>query len=139
MTSRRRESQVSDPASASSFSLAALAIAAAGPLFGPFALIVFAALSGGLWAVAASHEASRMASAWTLLRCTLLSVVITGGLSTWLQSMYQIPAMELLAPVAFGAAALGEKWQSVFESAVDAIRGAIARFGAPKSGDSRNE
>lgn len=132
---------MTEPAStASSFSLAVFAVAALGPMAGPFALLVFAALSGALWAVAAAHEDSRLASAWILVRCTLLSVVLTGALSAWIQSMYQqIPALELLAPVAFASAAFGNKWQGIFEAAVDAIRSAIGRFVGKQSGDRNHE
>jgi hypothetical protein len=130
---------MAEPTSTSSFSIAALSIALLGPLAGPFALIVFAALSGALWAVAASTESSRLAGAWMLVRCTLLAVIITGGLSAWIQSMYDIPALELLAPVAFVSAAMGNKWQTIFASLVDAIQTAMARFFKQSNGADKHE
>lgn len=117
-----------EPTSTSTFTLAALAIALAGPLFGPHALILFAALAGSLWAISAVPAASRMASAWVLIRCTTLSVAITGAISYWLASQYGLPALELLAPVAFFCAALGNGWRSVFDSMLDAVKSLIGRF-----------
>jgi len=110
-------------------SLAVIAVALLGPMAGPYALIVFAALAGALWPLSAAESMTHRAGAWLLLRCTLTAVALTGVLSSVLQSQYNVPTLEAFAPVAFLIGALGNGWRPVFE----AIGGAFGRiFGGSK-------
>lgn len=118
-----------EPTSTSGISLAALAIALLGPMAGPYALIVFAALAGALWPLSAAHTMTRSAGAWLLLRCTLTAVALTSALSLVLQSQWQIPAGESLAPVAFVIGALGNGWRPVFEAVGAALHAILTRVG----------
>ncbi|MCT6721685.1 hypothetical protein [Acidovorax sp. K2F] len=121
-----------EPTSTSGISLAALSIALLGPMAGPYALIVFAALAGALWPLSAADTMTRSAGAWLLLRCTLTAVVLTSALSLVLQNQWQIPANEALAPVAFAIGALGNGWRPVFEAVGSALQAVLARAGGPK-------
>lgn len=118
-----------EPTSTSGISLAAVSIALLGPMAGPYALIVFAALAGALWPLSAADTMTRSAGAWLLLRCTLTAVVLTSALSLLLQNQWQIPANEALAPVAFAIGALGNGWRPVFEAVGEAMRAALSRAG----------
>lgn len=117
-----------EPTSASGISLAALAIALLGPMAGPYALIVFAALAGALWPLSAADTMTRSAGAWLLLRCTLTAVALTSALSLVLQSQWQIPAGESLAPVAFVIGALGNGWRPVFDAVGAALQAAATHL-----------
>lgn len=122
-----------EPTSTSGISLAALAIALLGPMAGPYALIVFAALAGALWPLSAADTMTRSAGAWLLLRCTLTAVALTSALSLVLQSQWQIPAGESLAPVAFVIGALGNGWRPVFDAVGAALQALAVRLsGGPK-------
>ncbi len=121
-----------EPTSTSGISLAAVSIALLGPMAGPYALIVFAALAGALWPLSAADTMTRSAGAWLLLRCTLTAVVLTSALSLVLQSQWHIPANETLAPVAFAIGALGNGWRPVFEAVGAALQAVVSRAGGPK-------
>ena len=81
--------------------LAALFVAFLGPLAGPYALIVFAALAGSLWPLSGADAMTRTAGAWLMLRCTLTAVVLTAAVSNYIQTRYEVQAGEAFAPVAF--------------------------------------
>jgi len=115
--------------SAAGISIVALAIALLGPLAGPYALIFFAALAGSLWPLSAAATATRVDGAWLVLRCTLTSVVLTGGAAAWLQSEYKIQVDESIGPVAFAFGALGNGWRTVIDALADALSSALKYFG----------
>lgn len=118
-----------EPTSTSGISLAAVSIALLGPMAGPYALVVFAALAGALWPLSAAETMTRKASFWLLLRCTLTAVALTSAMSLVLQSQWQIPANEALAPVAFAIGALGNGWRPVFEAVGTALQALLSRLG----------
>lgn len=117
-----------EPTSTSGLSLAAVAIALLGPMAGPYALIVFAALAGALWPLSASETISKSAGAKLLLRCTLTAVALTSALALALQNHWQIPAVEALSPVAFMIGALGNGWRPVFEAVGSGLSFVVARI-----------
>ncbi len=121
-----------EPTSTSGISLAAVSIALLGPMAGPYALIVFAALAGALWPLSAADTMTRSAGFWLMLRCTLTAVALTSALSLLLQSRWQIPANETLAPVAFAIGALGNGWRPVFEAIGSALQAVLSKAGGPK-------
>jgi len=124
-----------EPTSTSGLSLAAVSVALLGPMAGPYALIVFAALAGALWPLSASETMTRAAGFWLLLRCTLTAVALTTGLSALLQSHLAIPATEALSPVAFLIGALGNGWRPVFDAlgtALAALAGRLDKDKGPK-------
>jgi len=123
-----------EPTSTSGLSLAAVSIALLGPMAGPYALIVFAALAGALWPLSASETISKAAGAKLLLRCTLTAVALTSALALVLQSKWQIPATEALSPVAFLIGALGNGWRPVFDAVGAALSGVVSRIGGQPPG-----
>lgn len=121
-----------EPTSIGGLSLAAAAIALLGPMAGPYALIVFAAMSGALWPLSIAETASRAPGAWLLLRCTLTAVALTSALAALIQRQWQIPAIEALAPVAFFIGALGNGWRPVFGALAKSLQALAGRAGADK-------
>ena len=109
---------------ASGVSLAAIAVALLGPMAGPYALIVFAALAGALWPLSGAETISRKAGAWLLLRCTLTAIMLTGALAGFVQHKYQVRDAEAFAPIAFFIGALGNGWRPV----LDAVGAALKRL-----------
>lgn len=115
-------------------SLAALSIVLLGPMAGPYALIVFAALAGALWPLSSAGPMTRIAGAWLLLRCTLTSVVLTGALSGIVQAQWGIQALDAFAPVSFFIGALGNGWRPVLAALSNALGGLVGRvFGGSGS------
>lgn len=131
----QKENEMAEPTSTSSLSLAALAIALLGPAAGPFALIIFAALAGALWPLSAATTMTRKAGAGLLIRCTLMAVVLTGGLAMLLGHYHDLPEHEMLAPLAFAIGALGNGWRPVLESVGKIIQAAAATLAARTGGD----
>jgi hypothetical protein len=113
-------------------SLVTLSVAFLGPQFGPYAVIVFAALSGALWPLSASHTDGIGAGAWLLLRCTLTAVFLTGMLAGLAETWLKVPINTGLAPVAMLIGALGNGWRPVFESVGAALGMLVNRGGAGK-------
>lgn len=125
---------MAEPTTTSGASLVAISVALLGPMAGPYALIVFAALAGALWPLSAATTMTRTAGAWLLLRCTLTAVVLTEVLSLAVQSQWSIPAKEALSPVAFFIGALGNGWRPVFDGIGAAISGVIGLIAARQQG-----
>lgn len=124
---------MAEPASTSAISITAMAIVLLGPMAGPYALIIFAALAGSLWPISASEATSRVANAFLLIRCTLMAVVFTSLIAQVIQSYYGVQAIELLAPVAFFIGALGNGWRAVINLVGDAIKAVVTRLGGGAS------
>lgn len=92
---------MNEPAGPITFSLFALGVAALGPVFGPFALIVFGAGVGSLLALSAQPAGTRWEGIKFILVGTLVAVCITGPL-VWACTTYLgIPGNIALVPVAF--------------------------------------
>lgn len=115
-------------ATAGGVSLTVLFIAVLGPMAGPYALIVAAAIAGALWPLSAA-ETTRRAALWLLFRCALTAVVLTVFLASVLDRLIGFPVSDSLAPVALAIGALGNGWQPVFSALGDALRGFIRRKG----------
>lgn len=118
-----------EPTSSTGISIAALSIALLGPLAGPYALILFAALAGSLWPLSAASTATRLEGAGLVLRCTLTSVVLTGGAAAWLQATYAVQVNESIAPVAFAFGALGNGWRAVLDALAGVVSAVVQRLG----------
>lgn len=122
--------------SASSISITALAIAVLGPMAGPYALIVFAALAGALWPLSTMPTVTRMQGAAFLLRVVAGAVVLTGSAAYWIETTYRVPAVESVALVAFGIGAMGNGWRPVLAGLRGALVNLVSRLGE-KRGDQR--
>ena len=120
---------MTEPATTSAgVSIAALAIAMLGPLAGPYALILFAALAGALWPLSAAATATRIEGTWLVLRCTLTSVILTGGAASYLHSAYGLQITETIAPVAFVFGALGNGWRTVLDALSGVVSATVQRL-----------
>lgn len=118
-----------EPTSSAGISLAVLSIALFGPLAGPWALIVFAALCGAMWPLSTGDTGTRLAGAWLLVRCTLTAVVLTAALANLAEQFWKFPASEAWAPVAFLIGALGNGWRPVFDAFGRALGAVLGRAG----------
>jgi hypothetical protein len=58
-----------------------------------------------------------------------MAVVLVGSAAALIERFYNIPAVELLAPLAFVVGALGNGWRSVMSAILDAIKITIRRIG----------
>lgn len=110
-------------------SLTALAIAILGPMAGPYSAILFAALAGSLWPLSSVEGLTKMAGAWLVLRCVLTAIVLTSTGAAIVASVYSVPPLELLSPVAFFLGALGNGWRPVFASLASALAMAASKLG----------
>lgn len=102
---------MSEPSSVAQAGLVAIAIALFGPLAGQYAVIVLAALAGALWTLSEAKTRC-VGSAMLLVRLILTALVLAGAATWWLESHYDLPAHQILAPVAFLIAAIGDRWRS---------------------------
>lgn len=93
-------------------SAAAVVVALLSPLTGPFSVIVFAALAGATWPLAAADTATRKQGAFLLLRLVLTSVALTGFIAFLVEQQVGYPANKVLAPLAFLIAWFGDAWRT---------------------------
>lgn len=120
---------MTEPTIPATVGIVALGVALLGPMAGPYAVIVLAALAGALWALAQTPTANRSSGALLLLRLVLSAVVLTSGVAWFLEAQYAWPAHHVLAPVAFAIGMGGDRWRVL----VDVIVAAVSRRigGAP--------
>ena len=104
------------------------AIAMLGPLAGPYAVIVFAALAGAMWPLSAVRT-SPCEGAWLLMRCTLTAVVLTVFLAQILERHTGLPAHSALAPIALAIGAMGNGWRGIFGALGSTLRAIAGRLG----------
>ena len=120
--------------STSTLSITDLAIAVLGPMFGPYALIVFAALAGALWPLSTMQTVTRAQGAAFLVRVVAGAVVLTGSAAYWIESTYKVPAVESVSLVAFLIGAVGNGWRPVLQSLRGAMVNLVNRLGDPRGG-----
>lgn len=126
---------MTEPTSTASagFGLGALAVALAGPLAGPYLVIVAAAITGALWPLGEADTKTRTAGFWLLLRCTLTAVILTHIVAQLIERTYQIPVLDSMGPVALLIGAMGNGWRPVFGALGAALSALLARVaGGPK-------
>lgn len=107
---------MTEPVSTTGVGLVVLATAVLGPAAGEYAVIVLSALAGSLWALSKLQTASRAAGALLMLRLMLTAAALTGVAAWWIEETYQIPAHQMLAPIAFSIAALGDRWGPMLDA-----------------------
>lgn len=131
---------MTEPAGPVSFSLLAVAIAALGPVLGPYALIIFAAGIGAMVALSthkADPEAPRWAGVKYVAMGTLIALMLTGPCIWLVMRLFpEVPANIALIPVAFVLGLARNKLVDLINLALDGIAattGAIFNRG-PKGG-----
>nr|WP_315471770.1 hypothetical protein [uncultured Rhodoferax sp.] len=112
-------------------SLMMLAIAAFGPLAGPYVVIILGATGGALWALSSAELATRWQGAWLMLRCVITAVVLTAFLAKLASDYAHVDVTEAYSWVSFAIGALGNRWLDIIESIKVRIQGAITTGGRP--------
>lgn len=107
----------------------ALVVAGAAPFTGQYAVIVFAALAGALWPLAAAKTATRSEAAMLLVRLVGTAAALTYAIAWVLEQKAGVPASVGLSPVAFLIAAIGNRWGELFDAAVERARRVIRGAG----------
>jgi hypothetical protein len=102
-------------------SATAAIVAAVAPLAGQYAVIVFAALAGSLWALASAKTETRLDGAKLLLRLVLTAAVLTGFVAWALEQQTGFPASKAVAPVAFFIGMFGDRWTDVRDAIVQRV------------------
>jgi hypothetical protein len=125
---------MTEPAS-STTSLTALGIALFGPLFGEYAVILLAALAGGLLPLSSRPTESRLRGALFLLRVVLTSFIFTGLVVALVEQHTGLSVRLTLAPVAFVLAAIGDRWRELIDAVAERIKALISRGAKPGNGD----
>ena len=115
---------------ASGAALVAIASALVGHQAGPLATIAFAALVGTLVSLGEVETESRVAALKYVGRYVLMAVVLSGTLAWGLEEWAGIPAIEVLAGVAFVIGWVGNRWMVLRSAIVAAVEAVLGRRGA---------
>lgn len=113
-----------DTAAAPSFTLLALFIAWLGPIVGPYALIIFAAVAGSGLALTVEKPTSRLEGLKFVALSTLVTLLLTGPLAWLVEKYTTVPANVALIPVAIVLSAARSRLLPLIHSALDAIAAA---------------
>ena len=119
---------MAEPSSSVGVTLTMAVVGMLGPLAGPYAVIVFAALAGAMWPLSAVRT-DPCEGAWLLLRCTLTAVVLTVFLAQILERHTGLPAHSALAPIALAIGAMGNGWRGIFGALGSTLRAIAGRLG----------
>lgn len=120
-----------EPTGASAKSVVTLAVLMFGAAAGEYAAIVFCALAGSLWALQDATTESRVQGALLVFRLVLTAVVLTSPIAWWLEAEYHWPAHRMLALLAFGIGALGDRWRDLIATGYGWLKGLIPRRADP--------
>lgn len=116
--------------------LVAIGVSLAGSRYGPLATVAAAAFVGTLISLGEVPTSGRLAGAWYIVRYTLMASFIAGTLSYLIERFTDVPAIEILALVAFAIGWIGSRWQALLDSGLGAVRVLIGRAGSRKGGRS---
>lgn len=125
---------MAEPTTAGGVSITALLIALLGPMAGPYAVIVMAALAGALWPLSTMVLPSRRAGAAFLFRIVASAVLLSGSAAWYLETKYSVPAIHGMAVVAFLIGAMGNGWSPVFNALRNGLSSFARSFGGSASG-----
>lgn len=109
-----------------SFSLLAAAIAVAGPVLGPYALVVFASAVGCALVMSTEPMPSRWAGVRFIAMGTCVSLLLTGPALWAIQRWTDIPASIALVPVAFLLGLARNRLITFVNQALDAVAAAVS-------------
>lgn len=108
-----------------SFSLLGAVVAVLGPALGPYALIVFAAFVGCLFALGAEPTKTRTDGLKYMAMGVLAALLFTGP-ALWLVEKYlDVPAHIALTPVALALGACRNKLLEFMQQTLDAVAAAV--------------
>ncbi len=104
--------------------ITALLMAASSPLFGKYAIILIAALFGGLVALSRMKGFTKQDGALFIFRSVGFATALTSLAAYMLNNRYQIPEGDMLFPLAFCIALVGDGWFGIKDKLIElATRG----------------
>lgn len=102
--------------------IAVLFTTAFGAVYGIYALILAAAITGSFFALLAAPKLTRWQSAGLMLRSILVALLMTAGAAHFLSDVMGWAVDELYVFVSFGISALGDKWIEIIDTLKTAIQ-----------------
>ncbi|MFN3494874.1 MAG: hypothetical protein ACK40L_10230 [Hydrogenophaga sp.] len=112
--------------------LVAIASAFVGQELGPLLTIAAAAFIGALVSLGEVVTPSRWDAVLYIVRYVLMALVITGTLSLLIERYTGLPAIEMLALVAFVIGWVGNRWGSLRAASLSVVETFFGRKGADK-------
>lgn len=112
--------------------LVAIFSAVVGEQMGPLFTVAAAAFTGALVSLGEVVTASRVEAVQYIVRYVLMALVITGSIAFLIERYTGLPAIELLALVAFAIGWVGNRWGSVRTVAITVVEAFFGRKGAGK-------
>lgn len=119
-------------------SLITLAVAMFGPHAGPYFVILFGSLGGGMWALSSAEVKATtrvgriLEGAWLLGRCAFTAIVLTALIAGVVGPWFGVAVLEVYAVVAFVIGALGNQWLEIIATIKDRLKALIAMQGGTK-------
>jgi len=95
---------------AASVGIAAAFAALLGPTFGPYAVIVWAALAGAMWPLAKRPATTRMAGVWFVVRVVALATIVTMPAAIFIEQRFGVPVHHAIGLVALAIGMVGDDW-----------------------------
>lgn len=102
--------------------LTALLMASASPLLGQYAVILLAAIFGGLVALSWVGNITKREGAWFMFRSVAFATALTSISAELLSRRFNVPAAEFLFPASFLIASVGDKWKSLRDWGIELVQ-----------------
>lgn len=112
--------------------LVALGVSAVGSKYGPLATVAAAAFVGTLISLGEVATGGRLAGLWYMVRYVAMATIIAGTVSFLIERYTGVPAIEILALVAFCIGWIGSRWQALLASGIAAVQTLAGRGGKEK-------
>lgn len=119
---------------AASFGLAALSVAVLGPTFGPYAVIVWAALAGAMWPLSKRETPTKWNGALFVLRIVATATVVTIPLAIFAESKLGVPVHHAIGLVALGIGMAGDDWPRLARWAFGSVARRLTGSAGTKEG-----
>lgn len=123
---------VAEPTTSGAAGAALVAISSSlvGTKYGALAAVAFAASVGTLISLGEVATTGKIDALKYVGRYVLMAVVIAGTLSALIESYLRIPAIEVLALVAFLIGWIGSRWQGLLSAVLGGLAALIGRKGS---------
>ena len=120
--------------------LGTAAVAIAGPVLAPYAIIIAGALIGAQWPLQSMEldtAGQKKAAAWFLVRVVSLAVLMSSAGAWYLHDKTGLPIYDASAVISGGIGAVGNGWGKIFTWLSDGVIGLLQRiFGGKSDGNS---
>lgn len=123
---------MSEPVTATGAAGGALVVivsAVIGEQLGPIVTVCGAAAIGALVSLGEVETSSRAEAVVYVARYVAMAAAVSGTIAFLIERFTTIPAIEVLAGVAFGVGWVGNRWGGVRTAAVETVKSLIALFG----------